>query len=156
MDKKTLLEDTIEILPLSTYYEEQSKALILEGFKERFGFIDQSLNPDLHNLYSHYSQPGRLFLIGLKENEVVVTGALIQESIDTGRIVRMSVDHLHRRHGLAERMLKELEALAINLGYRKLVLETNLDWESATNFYKKMSFKEEKKEDGLVHFSKYL
>ncbi|MEW9109908.1 MAG: hypothetical protein AB2374_11215 [Cytobacillus gottheilii] len=37
----------MKIIEITKSYEMEAKALILDGFLERFGFIDQNLNPDL-------------------------------------------------------------------------------------------------------------
>jgi hypothetical protein len=71
-------------------YEAAAKELILEGFLERFGFIDHSLNPE-NNITETYNKEGSLFLIGLIEEQLVCTGALTKESGDTCRLQRMSV-----------------------------------------------------------------
>lgn len=41
------MEPLIELTELSPLYEEAARELILEGFKDRFGFIDPAFNPDL-------------------------------------------------------------------------------------------------------------
>jgi GNAT superfamily N-acetyltransferase len=135
---------------------QKAKALILDGFLERFGFIDERFNPDLNELLTYYRQKGRRFVVGLKEGELVGTGALVEENTTTGRIVRMSVLKSARRTGLAGQILKHLEEEAIQKGYKGLVLETNKDWESAIRFYQKMGFQLVREDEDQVHFSKCL
>ncbi|WML47616.1 GNAT family N-acetyltransferase [Neobacillus sp. PS3-34] len=146
----------LQLANITKEFEKEARELILDGFKERFGFIDCSLNPDLKNIIGTYSKPGCLFLVGLIENIVVCTGAFTLEAEDTGRIVRMSVNREYRRLGIARKMINELESQAKHLGYKKLVLETNHEWTSAVQFYKKNGYSEERKELSCIHFLKLL
>ncbi|HSU80276.1 MAG TPA: GNAT family N-acetyltransferase [Candidatus Angelobacter sp.] len=146
----------LEIKKITDEFEEKAKALILQGFLERFGYIDERYNPDLNEILSFYGQEGRLFIIGLKEGQLVGTGGLIEESERTGRIVRMSVLQTSRRKGIAEQLLGHLEEKAKEQGFRQLVLETNKDWESAIRFYQKMRFQVVQEDEEMMHFFKQL
>lgn len=94
--------------------------------------------------------------MGLLDNKVICTGALVIENDKTARIVRMSVKKHFRRQGFAEQLLKTLERKANELGVSRLVLEINRDWKSAVQFYLKMGFIEEKEEKDWKHFIKWL
>jgi ribosomal protein S18 acetylase RimI-like enzyme len=133
-----------------------AKDLILEGLAERFGFIDYSLNPDLNNIVESYINKGNVFLTGTIQGDIRCTGALINEETTVGRIVRMSVLKEYRRTGFARKMLEKLEGIARDKGYTRLVLETNVEWVSAVQFYKSCGFNEINIEDGLVHMVKQL
>jgi N-acetylglutamate synthase-like GNAT family acetyltransferase len=137
-------------------FEQKARALILEGFLERFGFIDERFNPDLNEIISHYSQEKRVFLIGLQDGELIGTGALIEENETTGRIVRMSVANAYRRNGFAGQILRQLEQQAQSKDYRNLVLETNKDWESAIAFYLKMGYQVVAVDEEQIHLSKQI
>ena len=78
------------------------------------------------------------------------SSALIREEVDTGRIVRMSVQKEYRRHGLAQKMLKELERRAIAKGFKRIVLETTNSWHDA------ISYKEFDRNEYEVHMAKNL
>ncbi|XKE94660.1 GNAT family N-acetyltransferase [Metaplanococcus flavidus] len=150
------LEQAMQIIPVTEQYEAAARQLILDGLEERFGFLDHSFNPDLRNIIQNYSQDGGVFLIGLEDNKVVCTGALTKESATAGRIQRMSVKKSHRRGGLAESMLRKLEETARQQGYKELVLETNNEWHSAIEFYKKMGYGVDWKDAERSHFLKLL
>jgi hypothetical protein len=74
-----MIKSHIKIVPISKDRETAAKELILNGFQERFGFIDHSLNPDLNCLTETYNAEGALFLAGLIDNELVCTGAITNE-----------------------------------------------------------------------------
>ncbi|WP_374017133.1 GNAT family N-acetyltransferase [Paenibacillus thiaminolyticus] len=74
--------------------------------------------------------------------EPIGTGALVEEAEDTGRIVCMSVSKPYRRHGYARMILFELERKAVEQGMRRLVLETNKEWQSAIQFYEANGFEQ--------------
>lgn len=150
------LQQSMQITPVTEQYEEAARKLILDGLEERFGFLDHSFNPDLRNIIRNYSQDGGVFLVGLQDNKVICTGALTKEGTTAGRIQRMSVKKSHRRGGLAESMLRKLEETARQLGYNELVLETNNEWHSAIEFYKKMGYGVDWKDEERSHFLKAL
>lgn len=137
-------------------YEAAAKKLILEGFRERFGFIDYSLNPYLNCITEAYGHEGSLFLISLAGKELVCTGALSKEGDLTCRIERMSVKKEFRSKGLARLMVKELENRARSEGYTKIAIETNSAWNSAVGLYKSSGYKEYGMEGGMIHFYKMI
>lgn len=150
------LQQTIEIMPITGQFEKAARQLILDGLEERFGFLDRSFNHDLENIIENYCQDGGVFLIGLHGNTVVCTGALTKEDATAGRIQRMSVEKSHRQTGVAQLMIQALEEKAHQKGYRKLVLETNNEWHSALEFYKKMGYQVDRKDKERSHFLKGL
>ncbi|WP_188456307.1 hypothetical protein [Virgibacillus oceani] len=62
-----------------------AKDLILEGFKERFGFIDHTCNPDLKDIFTYYNREGYAFFVGFHRDQVICTGALTKEHDEAGR-----------------------------------------------------------------------
>ncbi|MFD1020864.1 GNAT family N-acetyltransferase [Thalassobacillus hwangdonensis] len=144
------------ISPVCEAFVDDARDLILEGFKERFGFIDYSLNPDLTDIMTTYKQPGTTFLTGIIDGTLIATGAIAYEEAGVGRIVRMSVEKNYRRRGIAKRMLDRLEAKALEMGYQQLVLETHEGWQSAVGFYSANGYKIERYEGERAHFRKQL
>ena len=59
----------------------------------------------------------------------------------SGEVKRLYVRASHRKRGLADRLLRTLEQLAIQVGYEWLYLDTKDDLESAIRFYKRHSYK---------------
>ena len=146
----------LQILPIDKKFEEEAKLLILDGLLERFGFVDHSLNPDLDNITKNYIKEGSTFLVALLDKELVATGALTKEGEQVGRVERMSVKRKYRRQGVGKSMLLAIESHAKSLSYRKLVLETNNDWDSAIKFYSINGYRSDLKDGQYTHFKKYI
>ena len=77
---------------------------MLQGLAEHFGFIDPSLNPDLHDIESSFITAGHSFFVAEYDGNVIGTVGLLFES-RRARIVRMSVDKDHRKTGIASALL---------------------------------------------------
>lgn len=135
---------------------EEAKHLVLEGLKERFGFLDNSFNPDLKDIMGNYIDKGNVFLIGKLDEVIVSTGALTIESQTVCRIERMSVKKEYRGKGIARMMLSELENEAQEKGVTKLILETNNDWCSAIGLYLSQGFTLYLKDERSSHFEKSI
>ncbi|TCT20351.1 acetyltransferase (GNAT) family protein [Melghiribacillus thermohalophilus] len=133
---------------------EGAKTVILEGFSEYFSEVREDFNPDLHDIVSTYSQKGYIFLVGLIDQKVICTGALIREDEQTGRMVRLSVAKAYRRQGLAKRMIEELEKQAFILGYSKIVIETTRGWEKPIRLYLDLGYQIDYTTSDQVHFVK--
>ena len=65
------------------------------------------------------------FLLATSDGRPVAYGGVRALSAGTGEIKRMWVHEDWRGAGLGSRMLRELEALAVRLGHRRVVLDTN-------------------------------
>ncbi len=141
----------------------QACAVIISGMRERWGetFEEHRLT-DLvqddnhgggHNLAS--------FLVAVvpeslkseqlqKECRVIGTGALLFENwtqhesntVQLGRIVRMSVVKEWRRMGVAKKILEQLILRAKEKGMHVLLLETTSSWKDAIAFYLNNGFTE--------------
>lgn len=120
--------------------------------ERRFGFLDESMNPDLTNIAVAYQDDD--FWLAIDDGEVVATGALRKMSRTDGQIVRMHTAVSRQRQGLGTRMLRQLEDRAQARGFTRLVLETNLDWHDAVAFYKRNGYSECQRNSELIHFEK--
>jgi len=135
--------DELLIKPFEPGEQEAVRRLILEGLGGHFGFVDETLNPDLNNIMQSYIVPGGVFLVAYLGSELVGTGALVLEKEDIGRVVRVSTSHRHRRQGIATTIMQHLLRIARQRGYRRVVISTNNDWEDAIGLYKYLGFTEE-------------
>ena len=117
-----------------------ARQLILNGLGEHYGFIDETRNPDLDNILENYIATGATFLVAQLNEQIVGTGVLLEEEPNVGRIVRMSVDHAYRRHGIGKNMMLHLIEVARQRGYTQVRLETNNDWYDVIAFYTSLGF----------------
>ena len=127
----------IEIRPFRVEDQKMARQLILDGLGERFGFVDEELNPDLDDIAASYG--GDLFLVAEQAGVIVGSGALIYEGDGIARVQRMSVLKALRRQGIAGAVLERLIAAARLLWCWRVVLETGF-WEDSVGFYTSKGF----------------
>ena len=146
----------IRIRPFAPTDQAAARQLILTGLGEHFGFIDETLNPDLEDIHTAYSLRGDCFVVAVIAEEVVGTGALIVEEPGIGRLVRMSTSAHHRRRGIGRALVAHLIEAGRTRGLRRLVIETNDDWNDAIGLYLATGFTEIARGDGSVHLARDL
>lgn len=132
----------IVVRPFAQGDQHATRALILHGLGDRFGFIDETLNPDLDDIAAHYLAEGHHFLVALCQQTLVGTGALLLQSDQIGQIVRVSTDRAYRRQGIAFTICLQLINLAHQHGLSRLIVETTCDWSDAIRLYQKLGFVE--------------
>jgi ribosomal protein S18 acetylase RimI-like enzyme len=152
-----MTEPAFTIRPFRVTDQAQARALILDGLGEHWGWIDESLNPDLDDIATYYP-PKRadFFVVEDAGGALIGSGALIQEGEETGRIVRMSVAKAARGRGIGRRLVAQLETAASTRGYRRLVCETTEGWTDAIGLYLASGFTDLGIWDGDRHFEKRL
>ncbi|MBX3080766.1 MAG: GNAT family N-acetyltransferase [Anaerolineae bacterium] len=131
-----------------------ARTLILTGLGEHWGWIDETRNPDVDDIAVNYA--GQTFLVAEDDGQLIGTGALIHETDDVARVVRMSVAAEVRRQGLGSQLLDALIVRARQRGYRKIVLETTATWTEVIAFYQRHGFRELGVADGDMHFERLL
>lgn len=81
------------------------------------------------------------FLAASDDNShTAACGALRHVNEFTAEIKRMYVKDEYRGRGLSKLILKELEERALNMGYRRIILETGLKQPEAMNLYEKFGY----------------
>jgi len=148
------MHDEIRIIEFDPKYQNDAANLINTGLGDRFGFVDENMNPDLFDINSSYLDG--VFLIALDGELLVATGALLPVTAEEGQIVRMHTHSKFRRFGIATRVLNALEDYAIQQGIDSLFLETNLDWGDAILFYQRNGFLEFARNEVGIRFRKTL
>ena len=133
-------ETAISIRPFAPGDQVAARALILSGLGERFGFIDETLNPDLDDIAAHYLAQGHLFLVALCGQTLVGTGGLLIRPDRTGQIVRVSTHHAYRRQGIARAICQQLIEQARLHNLSGLVVTTTSHWHDAIELYQKLGF----------------
>lgn len=144
----------IVIRPFAPSDQTAARALILEGFRERFGAIDETLNPDLHDIAASYARG--LFVVACDRSAVVGTGALTPQPDGAAMVSRMSTTATFRGRGIGRAVLDHLVAHAAALGCTRVVLGTNAAWDDAIAFYVACGFAEIRRTDTGVLFEKRL
>src|SRR5262245_60234314 len=128
----------------------QCRQLILSGLGEHFGFIDDSRNPDLHDIAQSYLSNRHDFYVAERRVSTDRTGITTDGQVvgtvgllfDPGRarIVRMSVAREHRQQGIATALLKKCIERARERGVPDMVAFTEPHWSDAVGFYLALGF----------------
>ena len=84
---------------------------------------------------SDFLQPDGVFLILQEDGVTIAGGALRRYDAITAEVKRVWTSHRHRRRGLARRVMAELEAAALTLGYTRIHLTTGPRQPEARNLY---------------------
>ena len=144
--------------PFTPADQQAARALILEGLGERFGFIDETRNPDVDDIVAEYLAQGHLFLVAEDADGALVgTGALRFEPDGvTCQLVRVSVRRDLRRQGIARTLVEALLAEARARGRRRVWVETNAEWRDAIALYERLGFVVFARRDGLVFLERTL
>lgn len=133
--------------------QDAARQLILAGLGEHFGWIDETRNPDLDDIAAHYIKRGDTFLIAEMDGRLVGTGALLTETADIGRIVRMSVSRRYRRNGIGRSLVSHLVNIAKGKGFAQVRVSTDHGWEDAIGLYRHCGFNEYKYDELGVYFT---
>jgi GNAT superfamily N-acetyltransferase len=119
--------------------------------REHWREADPDRNPDLKDIASSYA--GATFLTARAVGEMVGTGALVQESEGTARIVQMSVAAHARRKGIGRKIPADPCERARASGQRRIVLETTETWTDAIAFYETFGFRVIEHHNGSTHMA---
>jgi ribosomal protein S18 acetylase RimI-like enzyme len=122
--------------------QQQARWLILEGLGEHFGYIDETLNPDLDDILHNYIIPGHVFVVACMGREIVGTGALISLGEGLSEMVRISTRKDYRRRGIGQAIITYLVNVSRQRGDRRIIVKTNASWDDAINLYKRLDFVE--------------
>ncbi|MGH2482566.1 MAG: GNAT family N-acetyltransferase [Ktedonobacteraceae bacterium] len=136
------MDDTLHIRSFASHDQDAARGLILQGLGEHFGFIDETLNPDLDDISAYYLASGHLFLVAERRQTLVGTGALLLQPAATGELVRISTHSAYRRLGIARAICLHLIEYAHQLKLRTLIVKTNLGWDGAIKLYQRLGFVE--------------
>jgi putative acetyltransferase len=104
---------------------------LIETFKEEMDFFGQF----------NYVENIKYVILIYDEDKAVGCGCIKEYSNDTMEIKRMFTSPEVRNKGVASKILKELENWALELGCKRLILETGDKLINAQNLYKKNNFK---------------
>jgi ribosomal protein S18 acetylase RimI-like enzyme len=145
---------TVTIRDFQPVDQPAARTLILTGLGEHWGWIDETLNPDVDDIATNYA--GETFLVAYDGDQLIGTGALIHEADGEARVMRMSVAAAARRQRIGSQILEALIERARQRGYSKIVLETTATWSEVIAFYRRHGFRELGERDGEMHFERLL
>ena len=138
------------IRPYTRADQAAARRLIRGGLAEHFGLLDETLNPDLDDIWAHYVANGALFVVAEIGGVPVGTGALVPEG-SGGRLVRISVAPEQRRRGLGRALVDHLVGAARARGWPQVLVATNHDWYDAIALYQRYGFREYARDAEEVH-----
>jgi GNAT superfamily N-acetyltransferase len=122
--------------------QEQARRLILEGLGEHFGYINETLNPDLEDILRNYLRAGHVFVVACIGWELVGTGALLSHGEGISEMVRISTRKDYRRRGIGQSIVTYLVNVARLRGDRRIIVKTNATWHDAIHLYQRLGFVE--------------
>jgi len=140
---------SFRIRPFAPSDQAAARALILEGLREHWGWLNPDLNPDLDNITASYIARGHVFLVATIGHAIAGAGAL-RIAGATGQIVRVSVDLQWRRRGVGRALVAALLDSARERGLTRVWMETNDDWDDAIGLYQRCGFREFDRRDRCV------
>ena len=115
-----------------------NRALEATGAHARNGPWDD----DVRDPEEAYLSRGGEFLVGIFGAELAAMGALRPTSDRSAEVKRMRVSPQHQRRGFGTRILVALEQRAVELGFRRLHLDTTVEQMAAQRFYLKHGYSE--------------
>jgi putative acetyltransferase len=114
----------------------QALALLCEAGIEARALYPELFAPDSPAPTNGPLGEREVYLLAWREGVAVGCGALRRIDAHTGELRRMFVTRSARREGVARALLARLEADALALGYRRLVLETGVRQKPAMALYR--------------------
>jgi N-acetylglutamate synthase-like GNAT family acetyltransferase len=146
---------SLVVRPFDPRDQAQARRIVLEGLGEHFGVIDQSLNPDLDDIYRSFTTAGNEFYVAENDAQIVGTVGLLFE-VRTSRIVRMSVAHDYRRRGIAKALLERCIESTVSRGLTAIVAFSEPHWPDAVGFYVACGFEQFGRDEVDVHLGLLL
>jgi N-acetylglutamate synthase-like GNAT family acetyltransferase len=102
---------------------------------------------------STYVAAGHHFVVAAVDGELVGTGALVFQGKGIAQVVRVTVHGAHRSRKIGLSIVKHLLSFARERGVTRVVVETNLDWDSAIALYRRCGFSEYARDEVSAYMS---
>jgi GNAT superfamily N-acetyltransferase len=129
---------TVEPTRLDHPETEALVGALLDELRDRYGEEDEDDQPAV----LEFAGPaGGTFLLARVEGRPVGCGGLRRHTDDVAELKRMYVVPSERRSGVARVLLSALEAHAMRLGYRSIVLETGVGQPEAIGLYESSGYR---------------
>lgn len=127
------------------------RELIIDGLAQRWGSYDASKNADLEAFESAYEE--QCFVAARSGGRVIGCGALVKESTEAARIVRMSVANTWQRRGIGRSIVRALINMAREYQFKEVRVETTTGWRSAVGLYVAEGFVINHTDNDDTHFT---
>ncbi len=105
-----------------------------------------------HAFYAQFNKTKQLkhVIIVYEDDKAIGCGAMKEFALNTMEVKRMYTSPESRGKGIATKILTELELWAVELSYKKFVLETGKKQAEAIELYKKNGYKR------ILNYGQYL
>jgi putative acetyltransferase len=97
---------------------------------------------EMDDVQKNYFENGGAFLVTVDDGRIIGTGAIRHLEEDVCELKRLWLLSEYHGQGLGYRMMQELFAIAQDLGYKVMRLETDNVQKRAVDFYKRLGFYE--------------
>jgi putative acetyltransferase len=134
----------VDIIIVSTIQEYEAAALLFQEYATWLN-IDlsfQNFEAELKLLKEMYAFPTGVILLATLENDFVGCVAVRKKENEIAELKRMYIKPAHQTKGIATLLLEKSLAIAAELGYKKIRLDTLENMTPAINLYKKSGFYE--------------
>jgi len=124
------------------------KELILSILEKEYPFDRKAYSDtDLENICASYGGARDTFFVIEKDNKIIATAGIKEDSSNTALLRRVFVDPCERRKGYGANLLDETIKFCRDAGYKELVFRTTSKMVQAIELCKKKGFKEIEKID---------
>jgi len=108
-------------------------------------FLDADLaknNGDQNDFYAQFNKVNMIkhVIVAYEDGKAVACGAIKEYELGVMEVKRMYTSPESRGKGIAGKILSELEAWTVELGYQKCVLETGKTQTAAIHLYEKSGY----------------
>ena len=119
------------------------EALAVEYEQRYAGLIDPAEAEAELNRFppERFVAPDGVFLLLRRAGQTIGGGAYVRYDERTAELKRIWAHGDYRRQGLARRIVRELEAEAIKVGYRRIVLSTGFRQPEAVKLYLSLGYR---------------
>jgi GNAT superfamily N-acetyltransferase len=115
---------------------------LTEEYSRRYGeFFGEPADAEMNRYPAErFAPPDGAFILLLRDGVPIAGGAFMRYDENTAEFKRVWTDADHRRQGLAQRVLVELESRAAKLGYTRIYLTTGFRQPEASGLYLKTGY----------------
>jgi ribosomal-protein-alanine acetyltransferase len=116
---------------LDKFYEIEKQCFELEAFTKQ----------QIAYLLTDYNAIGLVARVNGEIAGFVIGRIDVERNMPFGHILTVDIEPSHRRKGIAQKLLREIEAIFIERGIKECRLEVREDNVAASNLYQKLGYK---------------